>query len=152
MSTQKKLKYLADRAGTAGLYLLAIVGASSWEEPDRWPDIIIGLLSTLLFLWWAVQRTIHHERDDLVTRLNRRIIRQRERDIAKNQHGPAVRFATPPKDPVTLDPPPDQHAANHQHGHHNGPFYPECPACNPLPSSTKPDSSQGGYGLGHKGP
>lgn len=57
--------WLVRRLFTAGLYLLAVIGASSWDQhPNSWFLIILRLGAVVMFLWWAVDRTIGHWHED----------------------------------------------------------------------------------------
>jgi hypothetical protein len=65
MTTRAKLVDTAKWAGrrllTVGLYILAIIGATSWDrDPNSWFLICLRLGATAMFLWWAVWRTIDH--------------------------------------------------------------------------------------------
>lgn len=65
MATRHAARFLATRAHTLGLYILAIIGGSSWDRgPDSWRFIALHLISAAAFLWWAVNRTIRHYLDD----------------------------------------------------------------------------------------
>lgn len=55
------IRKLLRLGATAGLYLLGIVGASSWDrDPDSWFLIIMRLSAAVLFLGGAVYRTVGH--------------------------------------------------------------------------------------------
>lgn len=59
------MKYVAGRLFTAFLYMLAIVGGSSWDaDPDSWFRIVLRLVSATGFLVWAVTRTVGHWHQD----------------------------------------------------------------------------------------
>lgn len=51
---------------TQGLYILAIIGASSWDrDPDSsWFRIFLRLGAAAMLLSWAVYRTIGHWHED----------------------------------------------------------------------------------------
>jgi hypothetical protein len=58
-------KWAARRLATAGLYVLAIIGASSWDDRDpSWPMIILRLGAAAIFLSAAVRRTVTHWHED----------------------------------------------------------------------------------------
>lgn len=59
------MRYVAGRLFTACLYVLAIIGGSSWDaDPDSWFRIGIRLISATGFLVWAVDRSIDHWHED----------------------------------------------------------------------------------------
>lgn len=59
------LRWLASRALTLGLYILAIIGATNWDhDPNSWFLITTRLGANAMFLWWAVDRTIGHHHED----------------------------------------------------------------------------------------
>lgn len=50
---------------TGGLYLLAVIGATSWDRnPNSWFLITLRLGAVVMFLGWAVYRTIGHWHED----------------------------------------------------------------------------------------
>lgn len=64
----KAIRFLAARAGTLGLYILGIIGGSSWDrDPNSWGLIALHLVSSASFLWWAVARTVRHCAEDQPT-------------------------------------------------------------------------------------
>lgn len=65
MSARDAARYLGSRAITFGLYTLAIVDASSFDQ-DRndWFLITLRLLGSATFFWWAVSRTVQHWHQD----------------------------------------------------------------------------------------
>jgi len=57
--------WLLRRLHTLGLYILVVIGASSWDrDPNSWFHIILRLGATAMFLWWAVDRTVDHWHED----------------------------------------------------------------------------------------
>ena len=59
------MKRAAQRLATRGLYLLAIIGASSWDDnPDSWFLIFLRLGAAAMFLSLAVRRTVSHWHED----------------------------------------------------------------------------------------
>jgi hypothetical protein len=64
MSARDAARFTASRAGTFGLYALAVIGSSSWDrDPDSW-FILVRIGGTVIFLWFAVSRTIRHYHED----------------------------------------------------------------------------------------
>jgi hypothetical protein len=68
MTTAKLIEtaaWVVRRLYTGGLYILAIIGATSWDrDPNSWFLICLRLGATAMFLWWAVDRTITHWHED----------------------------------------------------------------------------------------
>ena len=65
MSARTATKWAGQRLGTLGLYVLAIIGSSSWDrDPDSWRLIALRLGATALWLYWAVRRTVRHYLED----------------------------------------------------------------------------------------
>ena len=65
MSARDAARYVGSRTATLGLYTLAIVEVTGWDrDPNSWALITVRLLMSATFLWWAVSRTIRHERED----------------------------------------------------------------------------------------
>ena len=59
------MKRAAQRLATRGLYLLAIIGASSWDDnPDSWFLIFLRLGAAAMFLSLAMRRTVSHWHED----------------------------------------------------------------------------------------
>lgn len=59
------LRWLGARLLTFGLYLMGIIGTTSWDrDPDNAILIVVRLGGTAMFFWWAVDRTIHHHHED----------------------------------------------------------------------------------------
>jgi hypothetical protein len=58
-------KWLGRRIATGGLYILAIVGATSWTDGNpNWAEIFIRLGGTAIFLSMAVRRSVGHWHED----------------------------------------------------------------------------------------
>jgi len=58
-------KWLGRRIATFGLYLLAVIGGSSWDQGDpSWFRITLRLGAAAMFLWWAIERTVGHWHED----------------------------------------------------------------------------------------
>lgn len=59
------MKWIANRVFTVVLYILAVVGTSSWDgDSDSWRLVTFRLISTVMFWWWASVRTIRHVKED----------------------------------------------------------------------------------------
>jgi len=66
MSTRDAVGFLASRAATFGLYVLAVgnIGLLG-AEPDSWREIGFRLIGGAAFTYWAVNRSIQHWHDDM---------------------------------------------------------------------------------------
>lgn len=59
------LKWAGRRLHTGALYVLAVVGGSSWDrDPGSWLLITFHLGAAAMFLAWAVRRSIGHWHED----------------------------------------------------------------------------------------
>jgi hypothetical protein len=99
MAARDAGRFLARRALTTSCYALAVIGITNWDsDPDSWRLIAFRLATAVMFLWWAVSRTIRHYHEDQELR---------------GSSG----------------------STQHRHGG-PGPFYPDCPVCNPKPTGS----------------
>lgn len=58
-------KWAVRRLATSGLFVLAIIGGSSWDsDPDSWFRITLRFTGTATFLMLAVYRTVTHWHED----------------------------------------------------------------------------------------
>lgn len=65
MSVRDAGKFLGARAITLGIYAGAVVGITNWDrDPNSWRLIAIHLGTAVLWLWWAVSRSIRHYHED----------------------------------------------------------------------------------------
>jgi len=59
------MKYIADRAFTMFLYILTIIGTSSWDrDSNSWLLTTLHVLTTVMFWWWSTVRIIRHVKED----------------------------------------------------------------------------------------
>lgn len=59
------IKWVGRRIATGGLYVLAVIGASSWDDSNpSWLEICLRLGGAAIFLSWAVRRTVSHWHED----------------------------------------------------------------------------------------
>lgn len=57
-------RWAGRRLATVGLYVMAIIGASSWDrDPASW-FLFVRLGGTAIWLYWAVSRTVTHWHED----------------------------------------------------------------------------------------